>query len=115
MFPVMMRTGVVVAIALLPFLGGCSSAHHSTVDTVVSRFYDAYNQQKGNAACALLAPATRKQVATSAGMPCGKALLQEKLPRVGRITDTSVYGDQAQVRLRGDTAFLAEFPGGWKV
>jgi hypothetical protein len=28
---------------------------------------------------------------------------------------TSVYGDQAQVKLSGDTAFVARFPSGWKV
>lgn len=81
----------------------------------MSRFYDAYDRDDGVTACSLLAPATRSEVEKSAGRPCASGLLEETVPRPGRIMATSVYGDQAQVRLVGDTAFVAAFPGGWKI
>jgi hypothetical protein len=42
-------------------------------------------------------------------------VLDEKLPGTGRVIAATVYGDQAQVRLAGDTAFAARFPDGWKI
>jgi hypothetical protein len=54
-------------------------------------------------------------VAQSAGAPCPSALLRDPLPRPGPVTASTVYGDQAQVRLRGDTAFVARFADGWRL
>jgi hypothetical protein len=107
--------GALVAVLLSTVLTGCSSADRSDVDAVVKRFYAAFDQKQGAEACALLAPATRSEVEQSAGAPCASALLDEKVPRPGQVTRTSVYGDQAQVRLDSDTAFVARFPGGWRI
>jgi hypothetical protein len=79
------------------------------------RFYDAYDRHDGRAACALLAPATRAEVESASEKPCAVGLLEEKLPTVGDVRGVSVSGDQAQVRMRGDTVFVAEFPEGWQV
>jgi hypothetical protein len=100
---------------LLLVLSGCSSTSQADVQSIVSRFYDAYGGRDGSAACALLAPATREAVASAAGKPCSAGLLEEKLPGTGQPATVSVYGDQAQVPMNGDTVFVARFPAGWRV
>ena len=79
------------------------------------RFVTAVADRDGTTACALLAPGTAEEVADSADKPCADALLDERLPAPGTVTGTDVYGQHAQVRLTGDTMFLAVFPGGWRV
>jgi len=108
-------TVAALLVAIVPSLAGCADAERPAVETVVGHFYDAYDRRDGPAACALLSPAARHAVEQSTGVSCGRGLLQEHLPRPGQVSRTRVYGDQAQVRLGGDTAFLAKFPGGWRV
>ncbi|MGI5401244.1 hypothetical protein ACQEVG_17650 [Streptomyces sp. CA-135486] len=67
------------------------------------------------AACALLAPQTRSELEDSGHMKCAAALEEEQLPVGGAVRDTAVYGQQAMVKLHGDTLFLSLFPGGWRV
>ena len=110
-----LRTALGLTTLLVPALAGCAAASRPDVEAVVSGSYEAYTRQDGAAACALLAPATRAELEQSAGVPYAAGLLDEKLPRTGRVTASEVYGDQAQVRLDGDTAFAAQFPDGWKV
>jgi hypothetical protein len=69
----------------------------------------------GGAACAVLAPDTAREVARSDDRPCPEAILRQDLPAPGSVTGTDVFGQWAQVRLAGDTVFLAVFPGGWRV
>jgi hypothetical protein len=99
----------------LTLLAGCASANGQGSEDVATRFYEAFRSKDGAAACALLAPATRTAVVRAAQMPCAKGLLAEHLPSPGPVRSTSVYGDQAQVRLVGDTVFVAVFPTGWRV
>jgi len=47
--------------------------------------------------------------------PCPKAILDENLPGPAAVVGTELYGQWAQVRLAGDTLFLAHFGDGWKV
>jgi hypothetical protein len=108
-------TAGVIAVTLLPVLAGCAATSRSEVTGVVTRFYRAYEHRDGAAACALLAPETRRSVAESADAACASALLDEPLPRPGQASSASVYGDQAQVRLDRDTVFLARFADGWKL
>jgi hypothetical protein len=103
------------SVALLLVLSGCSSASQADVERVVSRFYGAYSDRDGPAACALLAPGTRRAVVSAADKPCPAGLLEEKLAGTGQPATASVYGDQAQVRMSGDTVFVARFPVGWRV
>jgi hypothetical protein len=107
--------GVLVVMVMGLSLTGCTGAGSASVRGTVTRFDAAYQAHDGSSACALLAPATRDQVAQSSGKPCSSGLLSQKLPRPGRIVKTSVYGDQAQVQMSGDTAFVAKFRSGWKV
>jgi hypothetical protein len=85
------------------------------VNDVAVRLLTAVDDRDGTAACALLAPETAEEVADQAEKPCAEAILDEELPAPGTVTGTDVYGQWAQVRLTGDTVFLAVFPGGWRV
>src|SRR3954453_6885493 len=105
----------VLVLACVPVVAGCAAADRPDVGSVVMPFYDAYDRRDGAAACSLLAPAARQEVEQASGVSCSRGLLQEHLPRAGSASRTTVSGGQAPVRLGGDTAFVAKFPGGWKV
>jgi hypothetical protein len=98
-------------------LTGCSSVddRSAAAGDVAVRLLTAVADRDGTAACALLAPETAAEVASSGEKPCQQAVLEEQLPAPGAVTGTDVYGQWAQVRLTGDTVFLAVFPGGWRV
>ncbi|WP_346121252.1 hypothetical protein [Micromonospora coerulea] len=82
---------------------------------VAVRMLTAITQQDGAGACAALAPDTAAELEQSADKPCVEAILDENLPAPGPVSASHVYGQWAQVRLIGDTVFLAVFPGGWRV
>lgn len=96
-------------------VAGCGSSGPSAVSEVAQQFYRAVGDGDGVAACALLAPPTVDEVEQAAKAPCRTAILDQDLPAAGAVTGSARYGGQAQVRLRGDTAFLSEFGDGWKV
>ena len=104
---------IVVALAL----AGCASVgdRGSAADSVALRLLTAAADKDGATACATLAPDTAAELEQSAAKPCAEAILSEDLPGPGTVTDTDVYGQWAQVRVTGDTLFLAVFPGGWRV
>jgi hypothetical protein len=106
--------GPLAVVAMLAS-AGCGSDISSAVSSVANRFYTAVASGNGAAACALLAPPTRDEVERSGEAPCSSAILDEDIPDAGQIVEQKRFGDQAQVRLRGDTAFLAQFTDGWKV
>jgi hypothetical protein len=105
----------ITALVLLPSLAACGQVGARDVSAVAGEFYAAYQAKDGRAACRELAPATRSELAQSAGAPCERALLQEQVPAPQRRLDVRVFGTAAQVRFAGDTAFLARFQDGWKV
>jgi hypothetical protein len=98
-------------------LAGCGSVgdRSRAAGDVAVRLLTAVADSDGETACALLAPDTAEAVAGAGDRPCAQAVLDEKLPGPGAVTGTDVYGQWAQVRLTGDTVFLAVFPGGWRV
>lgn len=111
-----MIRSVLAGVAALALLTACSPAggREQAADEVAERLYAALGASDGRAACDLLAPDTAESVADD--QPCAEAILEEDLPdQPGRVTRTEVYGQQAQVKLTGDTVFLAAFPGGWRV
>ncbi|GAB3883222.1 hypothetical protein [Terrabacter terrigena] len=67
-----------------------------------------------DAACALVAPGTVKELVDSSGS-CAKGITDADLPRAGRALDVEVFGLDAIVRLEHDTMFLAFFDSGWRV
>jgi hypothetical protein len=99
-----------VAVCLV---ASCGSKLPEASSSTAERFYQAVEHQDGAAACALLAPETRDEVAAEA--PCATAILDEDLPTAGSVTELRQYGTQAQARMSGDTAFLAQFDDGWKI
>jgi hypothetical protein len=110
-----MKQWMVAAVAgvAVCLVASCGSKLPEASSSTAERFYQAVEQRDGAAACALLAPATRDEVAADA--PCATAILDEDLPPGGSVTELRQYGTEAQARMRGDTAFLAEFDDGWKV
>ncbi len=94
---------------------GCSSVgnREDAASAAAVRLLDAVAAGDGAAACALLAPDTVETVAEDE--PCAEAILDQDLPQPGAVVGADVYGQWAQVRLDGDTIFLAAFPGGWRV
>ncbi|WP_151773850.1 hypothetical protein [Streptomyces abyssomicinicus] len=69
--------------------------------------------------CAALAPGTRDELEETAKSGCREAIRQaieeDDLPPAGAVRAVDVWGDRARVVLEGDTLFLSQFPGGWKV
>jgi hypothetical protein len=113
----MSGTWRVALLSVLPVLlisTGCAAARPDAAASV-TRFYEAYRQHDGARACALLTPAARKEVAAAAHDTCARGVVAEKLPRPGAPRSTKVFGDQAQVRMGGDTAFVARVTGRWQV
>ena len=96
---------------------GCASVgdRAEAAAGVAVRMLTAAGARDGAAACAALAPDTAGELEQSAGKPCADAILEEDLPAPGEVTGADVYGQWAQVRLAGDTVFLAVFPDGWRV
>ena len=106
--------GLLIAVALL---GACSTrdSDAAAAAEVAVHFYDAFTTQDGASACDALAPETAHEVEKSAKAPCATALLDEELPEAGTVTGSEVYGNEARVALAGDTVFLSDFNGIWKV
>jgi hypothetical protein len=98
-------------------LTGCAGGGErgDAAGSVALRMLTAVESDDGPAACAVLAPDTLAELEESAQKPCAEAILEEDLPQPGAVTGTEVYGQRAQVRLTGDTVFLAVFPDGWRV
>jgi hypothetical protein len=94
---------------------GCAGGAVAGAVEVAHGFHAAVERRDGGAACGLLAPQTRNELAQSAQKPCPAAVLETEVPRTGGVRASSMFGAQAQVRLEGDTVFLAEFPDGWRV
>ncbi|MDT5041296.1 MAG: hypothetical protein QOE51_2281 [Actinoplanes sp.] len=101
----------------LAMLAGCASVgdRESAAGATAERMLSAVAAEDGAGACAALAPRTRSALEDAADKPCEQAILDEHLPPPGVVTGADVYGQWAQVRLAGDTVFLAMFPGGWQV
>ncbi|HEU4350162.1 MAG TPA: hypothetical protein VFR35_20475, partial [Actinoplanes sp.] len=107
---------LVVSMMMLAMTGCASvSERGDAAAGVALGMLTAVDSADGTAACAVLAPDTLAELEQSAGEPCAQAILREGLPGPGRLERTEVYGQWAQVRLTGDTVFLAAFPGGWRV
>ena len=105
---VQVRVAVVAAAALL--LCGCAGLEQRQVEQVASAFAAA----DPSARCQMLAPATVATVEAQSGQPCAQATAQLELPQ-GTVQSSTVWGDQAQVHLVGDTVFLTKTGNGWKV
>jgi hypothetical protein len=111
------RPRALIVPMVLLVLTGCTSVgdREDAAGSVAVRMVTAVAAGDGAAACATLAPETLAELEQSAGTACPDAILDEDLPEPGAVQQSRVYGQWAQVRLTGDTVFLAVFPGGWRV
>ncbi|MFC7711297.1 hypothetical protein [Micromonospora lupini] len=106
--------GTVLAVLALTGCGAVTDRADAAGDVAV-RMLSAVAEKDGAGACALLAPDSAAEIEQSADQPCAEAILEEDLPAPGTVSASDVYGQWAQVRVGGDTVFLAVFPGGWRV
>jgi hypothetical protein len=92
----------------------CSSPQHDEAGEAAQRFAEAVDASDAETACALLAPATRRELEQSAGAPCSDAVMEEA-KRAGGRGEVQVYGSMAQARYERDTLFLSRFDDRWLV
>jgi hypothetical protein len=94
--------------AAVAMLAGCAATERPDVERVATDF------ASGDPAvrCAVLAPAALASLERDG--PC-TATVGESAPSGGQVLQTSVWGDEAQVRLSRDTLFLTRTGAGWRV
>ena len=73
---------------------------------------------EASAACGLLAPASRQELAQTGGEPCATALPALDLVQIEAVSSVQRYGRQASVVVESsdgeqDTWFLSRFDGRW--
>jgi hypothetical protein len=101
--------------ALLATLTGCGGSQDVAVGDVAEQFYFSVSRGNGAAACALLVPSTRSELAQSSGESCDKAILEEVSDARSDEDVVEVFGTMARVEYSGDTVFLTRLPDGWHV
>ncbi|MFC9816997.1 hypothetical protein ACFVJM_33610 [Streptomyces virginiae] len=94
---------------------GASASRLDGARQAATAFEETLARADYNAACELLAPQTRQQLEQDSEKPFGPALADERLPTADPVGTTQVYGRQALLQLDGDTLFLSQFDGGWKI
>jgi hypothetical protein len=106
-----LRAGLMLAAVLAAMAtAGCAGLQQPEVERVAA----AFTQSPAVDRCALLAPATVAALEHDESAPCADALGQLDLPG-GQLVSSAVWGENAQVRLTGDTLFLTRTAAGWKV
>lgn len=107
--------------ALTAFLTSCSggaepaSGPQDAAAAAATAFYTHLQAGEPAAACALLAAATRGDLESGAGAPCGRALTEEALTGPGKVEGADRYGSMAQVRFENDVVFLSRYSSEWRV
>lgn len=94
--------------AAVAMLAGCAATERPDVERVATDFATGSPTVR----CALLAPATLATLEREG--PCIATVGAPAQPG-GQVLQTAVWGDEAQVRLSGDTLFLTRTGAGWKV
>ncbi|MEO3787705.1 hypothetical protein ABGB12_30635 [Actinocorallia sp. B10E7] len=94
--------------------GGCSQARdESSVETTARNFFGAVTSEDGSRACALLTPRARSALETG-GSRCDEEIT--KLPlEGGEAGPAEIWGEQARIRMGGDTVFLTRWASSWKI
>ena len=102
-----------MAVVLVASVAGCA-VDRAGPARAAERFHAALAGRQTAAACALLARTTAEKL-PDPGQSCAQALAELDLGTGGRVTEVSVWGDEAQVRLAGDTVFLHHYGDGWRI
>lgn len=101
--------------ALLPaLLCSCTSSQQDEAVEAADRFVTAVSEDDGEAACAVLAPATVSELVRAAKKPCHEAVLEEAKVAGPRV-DADTFGTMAQIRYRDDVLVVTRFQTGWNV
>jgi hypothetical protein len=96
--------------AAAALLAGCAGMERPDVERVATDFATGAPGVR----CALLAPAALAALESDESAPC-TATVGRLAPPGGQVQQTEVWGDEAQVRMTGDTLFLTHTGAGWKV
>jgi hypothetical protein len=108
-----MRSPLFAAAVLAVFaVTGCALDTVSPARTA-ERFHAAIAAHQDEDACAMLARKTADKL-PDPGQTCADALEELRLGPGGKAGAVSVWGEDAQVRLAGDTVFLHRFSDGWR-
>jgi hypothetical protein len=96
---------------------GCGTGERADDAAAVSeRFHAALEANDGAAACDELSEETASKLEQQEKKPCEEAILELELPKGGSVADTQVDVTSAVTTLaEGDSDFLDEGPGGWKI
>lgn len=108
-------SGSALALVTVGLLAGCSGTQEHEAASVAQRFLVAAQEQEGDEACSLLAPAARSELEQSSGQACDVAILEEDLGADGAPPTVEVFDTMAQARFEGDTVFMSRFDGEWLV
>jgi hypothetical protein len=96
-------------------LTGCGANDAGGAADAAERLYAAASDGDGTTACEWLSEDTREQLEQGEQKPCAEAIVGLELSG-SRSTKTSAYVTDAKVDLDGgDSVFLEETPGGWRV
>jgi hypothetical protein len=104
------------AILLVLALAGCGqSDDRAAVRAVTERFYNAYEAEQGDVACATIASETSQQLESDKSEPCPEAITSVDLAG-GAITKVVVQMTNAKVDLAtGESVFLSQEQPGWRI
>ncbi|MBO3750742.1 hypothetical protein J5X84_32085 [Streptosporangiaceae bacterium NEAU-GS5] len=108
-----MRYGIWAGAVAVSLLAGCASAQAPAATRVAEGFYAAVAAADGAVACAYLTPSAAESLADDGD--CASALLDLKLTATPAPARTEIWGDEAQVKLGGDTLFLHRSGQGWRI
>ncbi|TMR92101.1 hypothetical protein [Nonomuraea basaltis] len=103
----------ILLIALAVAVAGCG-VDTTSAARAAERFHAALSAHQEGAACGMLTRKTADKL-PGPGQSCADALRELRLGPGGAVTSVSVWGEDAQVRLAGDTLFLHRFSDGWRV
>jgi hypothetical protein len=102
-----------VLVALGLAASGCAGQSGDPAADRARHFYDALDAKDAAAACADLASEARKALEQQEGKPCDAVILDQPIPATSGSGDAETYGSMAQVRYRGETAFLSRYGDDW--
>ncbi|SEL72256.1 hypothetical protein [Nonomuraea pusilla] len=111
--PIVSLTFALPAVAVVLCASGCAADPAGPARTA-ERFHAELSAHREESACALLARVTAEQL-PDPGQSCADALRELRLDAGGPIRAVSVWGEDAQVRMAGDTLFLHRYADGWRV
>lgn len=107
------RLGCTAVLCVVTLVGCASSSRQQDAATVAARFLDAVRRGDTEAACALLTPRTREDLAVSEGQPCEQSLPTDRLG--GSVKQADTWSDWALVTTEDSSVILTEFNAGWLV